>query len=158
MSTQKRSKYPPLLKPGRPQEILLQRLPTASKFKNSKNVWKTSPLKEGTVFTEEEYKGVFNKLTRIINRYDPMSFMRFGCDPNEYNLEVRSILKKFRSVMTQREFQDLVLQEFIYFFSESEKDQKEVYDKIGGEFNRWYRRYRKSNVVILNYPNRTEGR
>lgn len=79
-------------------------------------------------------------LKRIINKYDPIHLLSLGAPEDEYDPEIKSILKRLNNEQNQGEIERIITEEFNYWFGEDiikgnelafKKIAREIFKQIG---------------------------
>lgn len=83
----------------------------------------------------ENEKRIFLELAAIINWYDPIELLGFGCPESEYFSEIDAVFSGLEDESTEAEILDLVYNVFVRFFS-STAGPKRKYKRIAKEIHK----------------------
>lgn len=85
----------------------------------------------------EEFEMLKNSITEILAKYDPIGIV-YESNPDEYNLEAKTILRKLDRCNSIEETTNMVYQDFKSWFGTAEIGEKSRYEKLSEEiWNLW---------------------
>ena len=100
--------------------------------------------REARVLIEENYGGLFEEISLILYRHDPIG-INFGDNADEYEPEAGTIIPRLKNAKSESDVLDIVHEEFVYWFDQDIAGSKSKYEAIAQDVFVAWQRYSGTN-------------
>jgi len=91
--------------------------------------------------SRKEFGELFDEVSRILYRHDPMSLARCGAPADEYDIEASTILSRLNDCNTAHDSRKVIHEEFAHWFGANLAGAEETYDDAAHEiWDAWQNR------------------
>ena len=101
----------------------------------------SDPLQEFSLEkTKEMYGELFYQLRELVNKHDPVELLDLGCPVDEYESEVKTIILKLDSNMSEEQIFDLIWNEYTMWFGDPPRaDRRYRFENLAKDIHKWVR-------------------